>query len=80
MAVRADRLVRRIQRRQQLTGSIGPAGNAGLSDIAELEARLSRLHALGERFGHARLSPDVTSGKVTMARVHVRGECVATEV
>ena len=80
MALRPDRLVRRIQRRQQSAGSIGAVRNPEPREIAELEARLRTLHALGERFSHARLSSDVTSGDVTEARIHVRGEFVATDV
>ena len=76
-----DRLVRRIQRRQQSrrTG-MDPAGPATPREIAELEDRMRRLQAMGVQYAHVRLSPDVALRGAIERSVRVGGECVATEV
>jgi len=76
-----DRLVRRIQRWQQSR----EAGNVRTNlatprEIAELEARVRRLHAIGLQYGQVRLSREVALGGVTCVLVRVGGECVTTEV
>ena len=80
MACAAERLVRRLQRRQQ---SIGPAGSVELpssQEIAELEARVRRLRAMDGRFMRVKLSSYVVANPAAETRVRVRGDCVATEV
>lgn len=76
-----DRLVGRIQRRQQSrrAGIVG-ADPASPREIAELEDRVRRLHALGVRYAQVRLSPEVALGGVNRVPVRVEGVCVATEV
>ena len=81
MAGSRDRLVRRIQQRQQSRrAGIVPADPATPREIAELEDRVRRLHALGVPYGQVRLSREVTLSGVTRVPVRVGGECVATEV
>jgi len=79
MAGSQDRLVRRIQRRQLSIGPDGPVSGPSPRDVMELEARARRLRALGDRFTHVRLSPDVARPGVTETLDRVRGVCVATE-
>ena len=80
MACGPDRLVRRIQRRQELLASVGPAGLVSGRDLTELQARVRRLQALGRSFVHVRLSPDVARCDATEIADGVGGERVATEV
>ena len=81
MAGGRDRLVRRIQRRQQSRrAGIVRTDPATPREIAELEDRLRRLHALGVQYGQVRLSHEVSLGSATRVPVRVGGECVATEV
>ena len=81
MAGGRDRLVRRIQRRQQSRrAGIVPTDPATPQEVAELENRVRRLHALGVRYGQVRLSREVALGSATRVTVRVGGECVATEV
>ena len=80
MACAAERLVRRLQQRQQ---SIGPAGSVerpSSQEIAVLEARVRRLRAMDGRFMHVKLSSYVAANPAAETRVHVRGDVVATEV
>jgi len=81
MAGGRDRLVGRIQLRQQLpeTGSV-PTDPATPREIAELQDRVRRLHALGVQYGQVRLSREVALGSASRVPVRVGGECVATEV
>ena len=80
MTCAPERLVRRIQRRQQ---SIGPAGSVerpSSQEIAELEARVRRLRSMGGRFNHVTLSSYAAARQAAESRVHVGGDFVATEV
>lgn len=81
MAGGRDRLVGRIQRRQQsrLAGIVRTDA-ATPREIAELEDRVRRLHALGVQYGQVRLSHEVALGGATRVPVRVGGVCVATEV
>jgi hypothetical protein len=81
MATHGDRLVRRIQERLRIADSL--RGSAGLAPtgVAELQARVRRIRALGECFADVRLSSYVTGGGSAVdTTVRVGGECVATEV
>ncbi|MEK7730925.1 MAG: hypothetical protein AAB363_03625 [Planctomycetota bacterium] len=81
MAGGRDRLVRRIQRRQQSRrAGIVRTDPATPREIAELEDRVRRLHALGVQYGQVRLSREVALSSATRVPVRVGGECVATEV
>jgi len=81
MAGGQDRLVGRIQRRQQSRGAgIVQKVLATSREIAELEDRLRRLHALGMKYGRVRLSREVATSGAAHVPVRVGGECVATEV
>ncbi len=80
MGGNGDRLVRRIQR---WLHSVGPASRSGcpsLSDIAELDARVHRLRAAGDRPIRVRISSDVAGGAVANVPNRGGGECVAKEV
>ena len=80
MAGGRDRLVRRIQRRQQSRrAGIVPTDPATPQEIAELENRVRRLHALDVRYGQVRLSHEVTPNGATREPVRVGGKCVTTE-
>ncbi len=81
MAGGLDRVVERIQRRQRsrMVG-IGPADLATPHEIAELQDRVRRLHALGVQYDHVRLSNEVARDGAAHVSVQVRGKCVATEV
>ena len=74
------RLVRGIQRKLLSVEPVNESGCAAPREVAELEVRLRRLRAMGERFAHIRLSDYVTSGVVTYVPCGVGGACVATEV
>ena len=76
----ADRVVRRVQRRMQSASPIGRSRRPNPRDVVELEARVRRLHAMGERFSHVRLSPHVARFDATGVVDRVGGECVAREV
>lgn len=80
MAGGRDRLVERIQRRQQSVNPIVPTDPATPREIAELEDRVRRLHALGVQYGQVRLSREVALSGATRVPVRVGGKCVATEV
>ena len=81
MAGGRDRLVGRIQRRQQSRGTgIVRTDPATPREIAELEDRVRRLHALGVQYGQVRLSHEVALSGATRVPVRVGGECVATDV
>jgi len=81
MAGGRDRLVRRIQRRQQSRrAEIVPTDPATPQEIAELENRVRRLHALDVRYVQVRLSHEVTPNGETRVPVRVGGKCVTTEV
>jgi len=80
MAGGRDRLVRRIQRRRQSRRSgIVLADSATPQEIAELENRVLRLHALDVRYGQVRLSHEVTPKGATRVPVRVGGKCVTRE-
>ncbi len=81
MAGGQDRLVERIQRRQQSRGAgIVRTDPAALREVAELEDRVRRLHALGVQYGQVRLSREFALSGAIRVPVRVGGECVATEV
>lgn len=81
MAGGQDRLVGRIQQWQQSRGAgIVRTDPATPREIAELEDRVRRLHALGVQYGQVRLSREVALSGATRVPVRVGGECVATEV
>ena len=80
MAGSRDRLVRRIQRRQQSRrAGIVPTDPTTPQEIAELTNRVRRLHALGVRYGQVRLSHEVTPNGVAREPVRVGGQCVTKE-
>jgi hypothetical protein len=66
--------------RMRANGSTRSADFATPRDIAELQARIRRLHALGDCFSQVTLSSDVTQECVARVRTRVGGEFVATEV
>ena len=74
----SNRLVRRIQRGWRANGS---ACRPGLTprEHAELQARIDRLHAMGDCFTHATLSDDVRQDCPTRVRTRGKGVFVATE-
>jgi len=74
----SDRLVGRIQRGWRANGS---ARRPGLSprDHAELQARIDRLHAMGDCFTHVTLSDDVMQDCMTGVPTRGKGAFVATE-
>ncbi len=76
MKDRTDRLVGRIQERFRTNGSVRTADRTTSRDIAALEARVRRLHALGDSFTHVRLSKDVTQERVARVQARVGGEFV----
>jgi len=81
MARGRDRLVRRILRRQQSRrAGIVPTDPATPREIAELENRVRRLHALDVRYVRVRLSNEVAPNGATREPVRVGGKCVTTEV
>jgi len=74
MAGGRDRLVGRIQRRQQSRrAGIAPTDLATPREIAELEERVRRLHAMGVQYGQVRLSHEVALSCATRVPVRVRG-------
>ena len=75
-----DRLVRRLRRRMQTLGRRGRSEPLSVHDVSEARARVRRLQALGDRFRHVDLSPDVASGAAVGGVGRVGGVCVATEV
>ena len=80
MAGGRDRLVGRIQRRQQSRrAGIVRTDPATPREIAELEDRVRRLHSLGVQYGQVRLSHEVALGGAAREPVRVGGVCVATE-
>jgi hypothetical protein len=80
MTRRAERLVQGVQVRMRANGSARTADWATPREVAELRARVRRLHALGDCFSHVTLSSDVTQQRVAGVRTRVGGEFVATEV
>ncbi len=75
-----DRLVRRIQRWLYSVGPAGQSGHPSSRDIAELDARVHRLRAVGDRPIHVRISYDVAGGAAAKVPGRGGGECVAKEV
>jgi len=74
MAGGRDRLVGRIQRRQQSRqAGIVRTDPATPREIAELQDRVRRLHALGAQYGQVRLSHEVALCGATRVPVRVRG-------
>ena len=80
MTGRLECLVGRVQVRMRANGSARTADAATPREIAELQTRIHRLHALGDCFSHVTLSSDVTQECVAAVRTRVGGEFVATEV
>lgn len=80
MAGSPHRLVGRIQRRLLSVEPHGRLGHLSSRDRCELEARIRRLHAMGDRFSQVRLSRYVASVGAAGVLDRVGGECVATEV
>ncbi len=80
MTDRTERLVRRVQVRLRANGSARTADAATPREIADLQTRVRRLHALGDCFSHVTLSSDVTQECATAVRTRVGGEFVTTEV
>ena len=80
MASSSARLVCEIQRKLQSGEPVDGSGQVARDDVAELEARVRCLRAMGDRFAGVRLSRYVTRGCVTGVPHLVGGECVATEV
>lgn len=79
MAGSANRLVWRIQRRLQPYGPVECSGLPSLRDIAELEARVHRLHAVYDCCSHVRLSGYVARGAAAGVLDRTGGEFVAKE-
>ena len=81
MAGGRDRLVARIQRWHQFpeAGTV-QSYPATPREIAELQERVRRLHALGGQYGQVRLSREVALKGATYIPVRVGGKCVTTEV
>lgn len=74
MAGGRDRLVGRIQQRQQpRRAGVVRMDLATPREIAELEDRVQRLHALGVQYGQVRLSHEVALSGATCIPVHVGG-------
>ena len=69
-----DRLVRRIHGRRRAAGCV-VAGH----ELAELVARVERLQAVGDAFGHVRLAPKLARERA-MVTACIGGGSVATEV
>lgn len=80
MTRRAERLVQGVQVRMRANGSARSGDSATPREVAELQARIRRLHALGDSFSHVTLSSDVTQECVARVRTRVGGAFVATEV
>ena len=80
MAHNADRLVGRLQRQLSSTERNGGSAHPDPRDIAELEARVERLHATDGRFIHVRLSEYIAGGAAAEVAGCIGGACVATEV
>lgn len=81
MAGGRERLVERIQRRQQSQrAGIVRMDPATPREIAELEDRVRRLRALGVQYGQIRLSHEIALGGASREPVHMGGVWVATEV
>jgi len=79
MAFGEDRLVRQFQRRlQPAAGGEAHAPTFGPRCIAELVARVERLHGVGEHLSHVKLSRYVVDESMTVPAC-VRGCVVATE-
>lgn len=74
----SDRLVRRIHREWRANGSVRRSGLSS-RDHAELQARIDRLHTMGDCFTHVTLSNDVMQACMTGVRTRGKGAFVATE-
>lgn len=77
--MKRDRLVRRIHDGWRANGS---ARRLRLTPrhLAELKARINRLHSMGECFAHGTLSDHITQDGVVRERNREEGGLVATEV
>lgn len=75
-----DRLVRRIQRWLYSVGPAGQSGSPSSRDIAELDTRVHRLRAAGDRPIHVTISSYVVGGAAADVPSRGGGECVAKEV
>jgi hypothetical protein len=75
MADNADRLVGRLQRQLSSSERSGRPAHPDPRDIAELEARVERLHATDGRFTHVRLSEYAAGGAATEVAGCIRGVC-----
>lgn len=75
-----NRLMKRVQQRLQSVKPGGPAGHPTSHDVLELEARVRKLRALGDRFIHVKLSQYVAKRGAAEVPGRLGGECVATEV
>ena len=81
MAGSRDRLVGRIQQRQQSRrAGVVRMDPATPREIAELEDRVRRLHALGVQYGQVRLSHEVALSVATCNPSTLGGNLVTTEV
>ncbi len=80
MAGNAERVVRCIQRRLHSVHSAYRSWRPETREVAELEARVHRLHAMSDRFTHVGLSPYVAWVAATDLPGRIGGERVATEV
>jgi hypothetical protein len=76
MSRRAVRLVQKVQLRMRTNGSARIADYATPREVAVLQARIRRLHALGDSFSHVTLSPEITQECVMGVRTRVGGEFV----
>jgi hypothetical protein len=61
-----DRLIRQIHRRLQSAGGIERAPAISPRCIAELDARVERLHGLGDHLVHVKLSRYVVDDSATV--------------
>ena len=80
MAGRSQRLVERVQWRLHAAGTRNGSAPLAGRDVAELEARVQTLRALGDPFHDVGLSKDIASGDAIKVSGGVGGACVATEV
>lgn len=79
MARGNDRLVQGIQRRLESVRPMSPALVLPSRCLAELEARIERLHGLGDRFAEVKLSGFVAGGSARALAGHVGDRVLVKE-
>lgn len=73
-----DRLIGRIHRRWRANGSVRHP-SLSQRDRAELEARIDRLHTMGDCFTYVTLNDEVMQACATRMPTRKKGAFVATE-